>query len=409
MAALTSDGAAGVSGATGGDGTAAAAAVSGASRLVIKIGSALLVDAGTGKLRRSWLEGVAADIAALRAGGAEALVVSSGSIALGRRALGLPRGALALEHAQAAAAVGQILLAQAYSEVLAPHGIPAAQVLLTLDDTRDRRRYLNGRATLRTLLGFGVMPVINENDTVATDEIKFGDNDRLAARVALMAGADMLVLLSDVDGLYTGDPRRDPGARRFDAVDRISPEIEAMGAGVGSDAGSGGMRTKLLAAKTAMRGGCAMVICKGETDRPVAALLAGAPATLFRAEASPLTARKQWIAGMKPVGRLVVDAGAARALRRGASLLPAGLRGVEGDFTRGDPVAIVTETGDSVGAALVGYPAEEALAIIGRQSRELEEALGHPARAEVAHSDNMVIWDAQGAEASAEIEEGSAR
>ncbi len=371
----------------------AAGALSAAQRIVVKIGSALLVDAGSGRLRRGWLEGIAADCAALRARGAEVMIVSSGSIALGRRTLGLAKGALPLEQAQAAAAVGQILLAQAYSDVLAPHGITAAQVLLTLDDTRDRRRYLNGRATLRTLLGLGALPVVNENDTVATDEIKFGDNDRLAARVGLMAGADLLVLLSDVDGLHTADPRSHPSARRLDVVERVTPEIEAMGAGVGSDAGSGGMRTKLLAAKTATRGGCAMIICKGETDRPLSSL-ASAPATLFRAEASPLTARKQWIAGMKPAGRLVVDAGAAGALRRGKSLLPAGLRRVEGDFQRGDPVAIVTDQGVSVGAALAGYPADEARLIAGRHSREVAEALGHPARAEVAHSDNIVIWEA---------------
>ncbi|SFJ18683.1 glutamate 5-kinase [Albimonas pacifica] len=380
---------------------ASSAALDRCSRLVVKIGSALLVDAATGKLRREWLKGVAADLAAIRARGAEVMVVSSGSIALGRRVLGFRRGALALEQAQAAAAVGQIRLAQAYAEVLEPHGITAGQVLLTLDDTRERRRYLNGRATLRQLLGLGVLPVVNENDTVATDEIKFGDNDRLAARVALMAGADLLVLLSDVDGLYTADPRRDPQATRFEVVDRINPSIEAMGAGVGSDAGSGGMRTKLLAAKTATRGGCAMIICKGEVDRPLTALAEGAPATLFSAEVSPLNARKQWIAGMKPMGRLVVDAGAAGALRRGKSLLPAGLRGIEGAFERGDPVAIVTLDGASVGAALAGYGDAEARAVAGLHSREVEAALGHPGRAEVAHSDNIVIWDAETAGAGA--------
>ena len=394
-------------------GTASAQALQGCARLVIKIGSALLVDAATGKLRRDWLAGIAADIAAHRARGAEVMVVSSGSIALGRRILGFPKGPLALEQAQAAAAVGQIQLAQAYAEVLAPHGITSAQVLLTLEDTRNRRRYLNGRATLRQLLSLGVVPVVNENDTVATDEIKFGDNDRLAARVGLMAGADLLVLLSDVDGLYTADPRRDPAARRFDVVERIDAQIEAMGAGVGSDAGSGGMRTKLLAAKTATRGGCAMVICKGEVNSPLTALAQGAPATLFLAEESPLTARKSWIAGMKPLGRLVVDAGAARALRRGASLLPAGLRQVQGAFDRGDPVAIVTQEGDSVGAALAGYDDAEARRIAGLQSSELEDALGHSARAEVAHSDNIVIWKAapasnRGAD-QAESSEGTKR
>ncbi|MGM0583748.1 MAG: glutamate 5-kinase [Pseudomonadota bacterium] len=369
-------------------------ALASASRLVVKIGSALLVDARTGRLRQDWLEGVAADLAGLRAGGKEVMVVSSGSIALGRRALGLPAGVLPLDQAQAAAAVGQIRLAEAYQKALEPHGLTAGQVLLTLEDTRHRRRYLNGRATLRTLLGLGVVPVVNENDTVATDEIRFGDNDRLAARVALMAGADLLVLLSDVDGLYSADPRSEPDAEHIPVVARITPAIEAMGKGVGTEAASGGMRTKLLAAKTATRGGCAMIICKGETDRPLSALGQGARATLFRAEASPLTARKQWIAGMKPMGRLVVDAGAAQALRRGKSLLPAGLREVRGAFERGDPVAIVTEGGESVGAALSGCGAEEARAIAGRHSSEVVEALGRPARAEVAHSDNIVIWDA---------------
>ena len=365
-----------------------------ASRLAVKIGSALIVDGETGTPRRDWLAGVAADLAAARARGAEVMVVSSGSIALGRRLLGLPAGPLALDRAQAAAAVGQIALAEAWTAALAPHGLTAAQVLLTLEDTRDRRRYLNGRATLRTLLSLGAVPVVNENDTVATDEIRFGDNDRLAARVALMAGADLLVVLSDVDGLYSANPREDPAARRLDVVEAITPGIEAMASGVGTEGAKGGMITKLMAAKTAMRGGCAMVICKGDRDRPLSALAAGAPGTWFRPEASPLTARKQWIAGMKPLGRLVVDAGAARALKRGRSLLPAGLAAVEGDFERGDPVTIAGQGGEALGAALAGYAAEEARAIAGRQSGELEALLGHPGRAEIAHANDIVIWDA---------------
>ncbi len=376
------------------------ARLTGAARIAVKIGSALIVDHATGAPRRAWLEGVAADLAAARDRGAEVMVISSGSIALGRRVLGLAPGALPLDQAQAAAAVGQIRLAEAWTAVLAPHGLVAAQVLLTLEDTRDRRRYLNGRATLRTLLSLGCVPVVNENDTVATDEIRFGDNDRLAARVALMAGADLLVLLSDVDGLYTANPREDPAARRFELVERVTPEIEAMASGVGTEGAKGGMITKLMAAKTAMRGGCAMVICKGDRDRPLSALADGAPATWFRPEASPLTARKQWIAGMKPLGRLIVDAGAARALRQGRSLLPAGLRGVEGAFLRGDPVAIAGPEG-AVGAALAGYPADEARAVAGRQSSELEAILGHPGRAEIAHANDIVIWGAEGARASA--------
>jgi glutamate 5-kinase len=364
-----------------------------ARRLVVKIGSALLVDAASGALRREWMAGVAEDLMAARARGVQVMAVSSGSVALGRRVLGLPRGPLPLEQAQAAAAVGQIRLAQGWQEALAPHGLIAAQVLLTLEDTRDRRRYLNGRATLKTLLDLGAVPIINENDTVATDEIRFGDNDRLAARVALMAEADVLVLLSDVDGLYTGDPRGDPTARHLPRIARITPQIEAMGAGAGTDAGTGGMRTKLLAAKTATRGGCAMAICLGDMHRPLRALENGGRASWFAAEQSPLSARKQWIAGMKPEGRLMVDAGAAQALRRGASLLPAGLRGVEGGFDRGDPVAVVDMAGVSIGAALVAYSAAEARAIAGRRSDAIDAILGYHGRSTLAHRDDMVVWE----------------
>ena len=370
---------------------AAAPSLAAARRLVVKVGSALLVDPGTGGLRRGWLDGLAADIAALAARGVEALIVSSGAIALGRRALGLPRGPLPLERSQAAAAVGQIRLAEAWQEALRPHGLTAAQVLLTLDDTQDRRRYLNARATLKTLTGLGAVPIVNENDTVATDEIRYGDNDRLAARVALMAGADTLVLLSDVDGLYTGDPRHDATARHLAVVPEITPAVEAMAGAAGEDA-RGGMVTKLLAAKTAQSGGCAMAIAKGWVDRPLSAVEAGARATWFPARATPAAARKQWIAGMKPAGALVVDHGAAAALRSGRSLLPAGVRRVEGAFDRGDPVAITDETGVSLGAALVGYGAEEARAIAGRRTGEIEAALGYPGRAAMAHRDDMVLW-----------------
>ncbi len=365
-------------------------ALGAARRLVVKIGSALLVDQNG--LRRGWLEGLAADIAALRAGGAETLIVSSGSIALGRRVLGLPRGDLPLEQAQAAAAVGQIELAQAYLAALAPHGLQAAQVLLTLADTQNRRRYLNARATLATLTALGAVPVINENDTTATDEIRYGDNDRLAARVALMAGADMLALLSDIDGLYTADPRHHAGARRLDCVPEITPEIERM-AGAAGEGARGGMVTKLIAAKTATRGGCALVIARGAVDRPLSALERGAPCTWFPASGTPAAARKQWIAAMKPAGALVVDAGAAEALRRGASLLPAGLRRVEGAFERGDPVAILGEDGAALGAALSGYDATESARIAGLRSSEIADALGHAGRAAVAHRDDMVLWE----------------
>ena len=365
--------------------------LSASRRLVVKIGSALLVDQSTGGLRRAWLEALMADLAGLRGHGTEVLIVSSGAIALGRRALGLKRGALALEHSQAAAAVGQIRLARAYEEALEPHGLKAAQVLLTLEDTQERRRYLNGRATLKTLLGLGAVPVVNENDTVATDEIRYGDNDRLAARVALMVGADTLVLLSDIDGLYTANPRHDAGARHLPVVAEITPEIEAMAGEAGEDA-KGGMVTKLLAAKTAVHGGCAMAIVKGTLERPLSALEDGARCTWFLASQSPAAARKQWIAGMKPMGRLWVDAGAARALAQGRSLLPAGVTRVDGLFERGDPVEIVGPGGAVLGAALSGYRATEATAIAGRNTGDIAAILGYPGRAAMAHRDDLILW-----------------
>ncbi len=371
----------------------------GARRVVLKVGSALLVDAARG-LDEAWLAGLAADIAAFRAQGADVIVVSSGAIALGRRVLGFdPGGAIALEQAQAAAAVGQIALARAYSEALGRHGLTTGQVLLTLGDTQDRRRYLNGRATLKTLLHAGVVPIVNENDTVATDEIRYGDNDRLAARVALMAGADALFLLSDVDGLYTGDPRRDPNARRLDLVTEITPEIEAMGAGPASGLSRGGMITKIQAARTAMQGGCALVIARGapepplERVRPVGALRAGGPCTWFLPVSTPQAARKQWILGMKPMGALIVDEGAARALTRGKSLLPAGIREVHGAFERGDPVEIQTQAGVALGAALSGYSSEEASLLVGRHTTEIAEILGYEGRAAAAHRDDMALWE----------------
>ncbi len=369
----------------------APARMAAARRVVVKVGSALLVEPATGRFRAEWLDGLAADLARLRARGQEVLVVSSGAIALGRQVLGLS-GPLSLEAAQAAAAVGQTRLVRAWETALGQHGIVAAQVLLTLEDTQKRRRYLNGRATLASLLALGTLPVINENDTVATDEIRYGDNDRLAARVALMAGADALVLLSDVDGLYTADPRSDPAARHLAEVAEITPEIEAMAGGAGTGLSRGGMRTKLLAAKTAMQGGCAMAIARGDVLGPLSGIEQGAPATWFLPVTSPAAARKQWIAGMKPLGQLVVDAGAARALRAGKSLLPAGVRGVEGGFQRGDPVAIVDLHGRALGAALAGYNAEEARAIAGLRSDRIAEILGYPGRAAMAHRDDMVIW-----------------
>ncbi|WP_018632904.1 glutamate 5-kinase [Neomegalonema perideroedes] len=360
--------------------------------IVVKIGSALLVDK-SGALRQDWLKGLAADVAALRAGGAQVALVSSGSIALGRGILGLPKGPLPLERAQAAAAVGQIGLARAYSEALAPYGIVAAQVLLTLGDTHDRRRYLNGRSTLKTLLGLGAVPIINENDTVATDEIRYGDNDRLAAQAALTLEADRLILLSDVDGLYTANPNLDPTAKRLPVIREITPEIAAMAGDPVSGVSKGGMKTKVMAAQTALQGGCAMAILKGDVERPLQALAENrAPCSWFLPGHTPQSARKRWISGLKTEGAFVVDAGAARALKRGGSLLPAGLKAVIGDFERGAPVAIQDEAGAQIGVGFAAYDSVEARKAAGRRSHELESILGHPGRTEISHRDDMAIW-----------------
>ena len=359
-------------------------------RLVVKIGSALLVDRETG-LRTAWLTALAEDVAGIKARGADVILVSSGSIALGRGVLGLPDGALALEQSQAAAAVGQIRLARAYEEALAPHGITTGQVLVTLEDTTDRRRYLNSRATLATLLGLGVVPIVNENDTVATDEIRFGDNDRLAAQIAVTVGADQLVLLSDVDGFYSANPKLDPAARRFDLVAAITPAIEAMAGDPISGLSRGGMKTKIMAAKTAVAGGCALAIMEGSGLRPLTALADGAARTWFLAQGDPQAARKRWINAMKEKGRVWVDAGAVAALRRGKSLLPAGVVAVEGGFGRGDPVGIVGPDGTLLGRGLVRYTALEARAIAGHRSGEIEVILGYAGRAALIHRDDMVI------------------
>lgn len=361
-----------------------------ARRLVVKIGSALLVDRSRG-LRRDWLEGLAADVVAAKARGADVILVSSGSIALGRGVLGWPEGALALEQSQAAAAVGQIRLARAYEEVLAPHGITTAQVLVTLEDTEDRRRYLNSRATLQTLLVAGVVPIVNENDTVATDEIRFGDNDRLAAQIAVTVGADQLILLSDVDGFYSANPKEDPTAERFAVVETITPEIEAMAGDPVSGLSKGGMKTKLMAAKTAVAGGCAMAIMEGSVARPLAALAAGAHCTWFLPEGDPQAARKRWIAAMKPRGEVRLDAGAVGALRQGKSLLPAGVTAVAGSFGRGEPVALLDPAGAVIGKGLIRYTAAEARAIAGHRSGDIEGILGYAGRAALVHRDDMVV------------------
>jgi glutamate 5-kinase len=362
-----------------------------AKRVVIKIGSALLVDAVSGKLRIEWLRALAEDIAAQKAAGRDVVVVSSGSIALGRRVLGLPEGVLTLDHSQAAAAVGQIRLARAYEEVLEPLGIKTAQVLLTLDDSANRRRYLNSRATFEALLGFDTVPIVNENDTVATDEIRFGDNDRLAAQVASMAGADVLILLSDVDGFYSANPRTDPTARKFDIVTEITPELEAMAGDAGTAAAKGGMKTKLMAAKVAMQAGCAMAIMEGDVMQPMLALQNGGAASWFIAQTNPQAARKQWISGMKPRGALIVDAGAVAALESGKSLLAAGVRGVTGDFQRGDPVSILDPKKNEIAKGLCGYNAAEVRAIAGHKSGEIAAILGYMGRPALVHRDDMVM------------------
>lgn len=360
-------------------------------RIVIKIGSALLVDRTTGQLRADWLAALAQDVLWLKGLGADVVLVSSGSIALGRGVLGLGLGTLALEQSQAAAAVGQIRLARAYEEVLAPHGITTAQVLVTLEDSANRRRYLNSRATLQTLLGFGAVPIVNENDTVATDEIRFGDNDRLAAQIAVTVGADQLILLSDVDGFYSANPADDPTATRFAIIDRITPRIEAMAGDAGSGLSKGGMKTKLMAAKTAVSAGCAMAITDGFVMRPLTALAQGANATWFTPQTDPQAARKSWIAAMKPIGRLTLDSGAVAALMRGKSLLPAGITAVSGSFERGDAVSLVGPDGAGIGAGLARYSSGEAALIAGHQSAEIEALLGYPGRAALIHRDDMAL------------------
>ena len=298
---------------------------------------------------------------------------------------------MALEQAQAAAAVGQIRLARAYEEVLAPHGITTAQVLVTLEDSANRRRYLNSRATLEQLLSLGVVPIVNENDTIATDEIRFGDNDRLAAQIAVTVGADQLILLSDVDGFYSANPSQDPTAKRYDVIESITPEIEAMAGDAGSGLSKGGMKTKLMAARTATTAGCAMAITDGFVMRPLTALEGGANATWFSAQSDPQAARKRWIAAMKPRGAVTLDAGAVAALARGTSLLPAGVTAVEGRFERGDSIAMYDPAGHAVGHGLSRYSAEEIGQIKGHKSAEIEALLGYPGRAALIHRDDMAL------------------
>ena len=374
--------------------TGAAATIAAARTVIIKIGSSLLIDDDRNAVNADWLHGVAHDIAMLRADGKNVVVVSSGAIALGSRGLGITGRALAIEEKQAAAATGQVTLAHAWREALAIHDIRVAQILLSPEDTETRRRHLNARATMSSLLGLGAVPVVNENDTVATAEIRFGDNDRLAARVAAMISADLLILLSDIDGLYSGNPRRDTAARHVPEVTAINDEVMAMAGTANASYASGGMVTKLEAARIAMNAGCGMIICDGRGAQPVGGLIDGGRHTLFRAEHSPLTARKRWISGaLTPKGRITVDNGAVRALRQGRSLLPAGVVAATGAFERGDLIAIEDESRQIIGHGLSAYSAADTRAILGHKSSEIEKLLGYRGRDEVIHADNLAMLE----------------
>ena len=362
--------------------------------VIIKVGSALLLDEQQSRINGEWLAGMAADIASLNAAGKSVVVVSSGAIALGQQGLSLPGTGLRLEEKQAAAATGQVILANAWMMALAQHSISTAQILLSPDDTETRRRHLNARATMKTLLELKSVPVVNENDTVTTAEIRYGDNDRLAARVAAMLSADMLCLLSDVDGLYTENPAQNSAATHLAEVDALTPEVLKMAGSANATFASGGMVTKLEAARIATNAGCDMVICDGRPLGPLSRLRDGARSTLFHAGASPLTARKQWIAGaLSPKGCLTVDAGALGALRKGRSLLPAGVLAVEGQFERGDLIAIYNQDGAVIGHGLSAYSAGDANIICGHKSREIEALLGYRGRDEIIHADNLVMVD----------------
>lgn len=360
-------------------------------RIVIKIGSSLLVDRAKG-LKRQWLNSLCADIKTLRDQGSEILIVSSGAIALGRGQLGLPNRILKLEESQASAATGQILLSRAYSEALGEVGFHAGQVLLTLGDTEERRRYINARETINTLLKMGAVPIINENDTVATSEIRYGDNDRLAARVASMVSADLLVLLSDVDGFYSGIPGKDEHAKRYDRIAEITSDIEAMAGDAGTELSKGGMVTKLEAGKIATAAGTTMVITSGKEENPLRKLFEGGNATWFDAQETPVSARKKWIAGQIGFGgKIMVDDGAVGALQKGSSLLPAGVVEVQGEFSRGDVVSVVNKDGEALGCGIISYDIDDAAKITGCKSEEIEAILGMTSRGAMIHRDNLVL------------------
>ena len=364
-----------------------------AKRIVVKIGSVLLVDDNSGTLHNAWLDSLGKDVAALRDRGHEVILVSSGAIALGRRYLGLKTGELKLEEKQAAAAVGMVRLAQSYQETLNKFDLSVAQILLTLDDSENRRRYLNARSTIMTLLRVGVVPLINENDTIATDEIRFGDNDRLAARVASMVSADLLILLSNINGLYTADPAQDKTAKLVPTVTEITHEIEAMASNTVTSDSSGGMPTKLAAAKQCLGAGCRMIICEGRGMSPLKSLENGGDCTWFIPSGNPQTARKRWISGsLQSLGSVIVDDGAVAALERGRSLLPAGSLRIEGTFQRGDAITIMKRDGSEFGRGLIAYSSEDATQIIGHKTGEIEDLLGYRGRDEIIHRDDLVIF-----------------
>ena len=361
-------------------------------RIVVKVGSALLIDSAAGEVKAAWLSALVDDVAALHKQGKDVLIVSSGSIALGRSRLKLPRGTLKLEESQAAAAVGQIELARIWSEVLGAHGIGTGQILVTLQDTEERRRYLNARSTIGKLLEWRAVPVINENDTVATNEIRYGDNDRLAARVATMTSADLLILLSDIDGLYTAPPGANPNAKLIPVVERVTADIEAMAGAAESELSRGGMRTKIEAAKIATSSGTHMLIASGKVEHPLKTIADGGRCTWFLTPANPVTARKRWIAGsLEPKGTLFIDAGAVKALRAGKSLLPAGVARIEGQFARGDAVVVRGPDGHEIGRGLVAYDADNAEKIKGHSSSDAATILGITGRAEMIHRDDLVV------------------
>jgi glutamate 5-kinase len=363
-----------------------------ARRIVVKIGSALLTDRATGHIKTEWLNSLMDDVAELVKAGKQVVLVSSGAVALGRHALKLPKGPLELEQSQAAAAAGQISLAHAYQDLASARGLTAAQILLTLGDTEERRRYLNARNTIEVLLALKAVPVVNENDTVATAEIRYGDNDRLSARVASMVTADCLVLLSDVDGLYTAPPSEDPSAQHIPLVTNVTPDIEAMAGDAGTELSKGGMKTKIEAAKIVLSAGTDMVITSGKIPHPLRAIKEGARVTWFIANSDPVTAKKRWISGqLVPNGQVFLDAGAEKALLSGKSLLPAGVTRIEGSFDRGEAVIIRSADGRELGRGLVAYAADDARRIIGKRSSEIAAILGFEGRSTLIHRDDMAL------------------